>query len=70
MRTSDRTYCDAGTGTSVHQVPTQLYDYNYNYCPHRLPCGICRLTNKPCNKYINIIQPVWVTPPIEITCEV
>ena len=31
MRTSDRTYYDTGTSTPVHQIPTQPYDYNYNY---------------------------------------
>lgn len=70
MRTSDRTYYDTGTGTPAHQVPTQSYDYNYNYCPHRLPCGICRLTNQPCSRPTNIIQPTWTTLPTIITCEV
>lgn len=70
MRTNDRTYYDTGTGTSVHQVPTQPCDYNYNYCPHRLPCGICRLTNQSCGRLTNTIQPIWTTLPTIITCEV
>ena len=68
MRTSDRTYYDTDTGTPVHQVPTQPYDYNY--CPHRLPCGICRLTNQPCSRLTNAIKPTWTTFPTIITCEV
>lgn len=67
MRTSDRTYYDTNTGTPIHQVPAQPCNYNYNYCPHRLPCGICRLTNQPCG---SAIQPIWTTSPIIITCEV
>ena len=23
----------------------------YNACPHRLPCGICRITNDQCPKF-------------------
>ena len=39
----------------------------YNHCMHRLPCGLCRLTNRPCNNYISHPTPVWVYDPI-ITC--
>lgn len=70
MRTNDKTYYNTGTDTPVHQVPTQPCDYNYNYCPHRLPCGICRLTNQPCRRLTDIIQPIWSTLPTIITCEV
>ena len=29
------------------------------YCQYRLPCGICVLTNKNCNKLTNKIRPTW-----------
>ena len=33
----------------VPYTPTPLETQNYG-CPHRLPCGICRLTDKECSK--------------------
>lgn len=63
------TIYNTGTSIPVHQVPTQPCGYNYNYCPHRLPCGICRLTNTPCSRQIQKITPIWQVFPT-VTYEV
>ena len=37
---------------------------NYTSCVHRLPCGLCTLTNKPCPMDRTKIEPTW-----ENTCD-
>lgn len=36
-------------------ISSNSVDYNNTYCAHRLPCGICSLTNSQCPKavYLN-----------------
>ena len=33
--------------------------YDYANCSHRLPCGLCRLTNSPCPMGYIQIEPTW-----------
>ena len=32
---------------------------DYTYCSHRLPCGVCRLTNQMCPVGSMKIEPTW-----------
>lgn len=38
---------------------TGSINYNYNYCFHRLPCGVCMRTNSICPMSEQSIQPTW-----------
>ena len=35
--------------------------YNEEYCPYRLPCGICTRTNQQCPKCTVTVTPTWVS---------
>lgn len=53
---------DAGVTTA----PTDM-NYNVTYCIQRLPCGYCRMLEKPCPMLPSTIEPSWaVNGP---TCE-
>ena len=46
---------------------TTTYSYT-NCCPHRLPCGYCKLLDKMCPNYWH--QPNWYDPyHYQITCK-
>ena len=36
--------------------------YDHEYCCHRLPCGVCRLTNTQCPKMFGSITTVTCNP--------
>ena len=48
--------------------PTTSTPYDYANCPHRLPCGICRLTNSPCNYGYIQIEPTWTCSDATASC--
>ena len=59
------------SGPPVNDLVNRLnYQMNcgVNYCFNRLPCGYCRLLDRPCpmtgNSYV---EPTWKLP--EITCK-
>lgn len=40
---------DFNSSTATPQKTT-AYDYNGNWCPHKLPCGWCSYMSRPCIK--------------------
>ena len=50
-----------GTPTS-----TSSYTWSGNYCWHRLPCGYCKMLDRPCPMQGYQYTPGWQSP--EITC--
>lgn len=52
--------------TTTGGSTTTTYSYT-NCCPHRLPCGYCKLLDKTCPIYW---QPNWYDPyHYQITCK-
>lgn len=37
--------------TNTTSTGTWTQTAEYNVCPHKLPCGICRITNAQCPKF-------------------
>lgn len=37
------------TGIGGYSKTFTFPDYNYNNCPHMLPCGDCAITMRPCH---------------------
>lgn len=36
--------------STANPKTTTAYDYNANWCPHKLPCGWCSYMSRPCVK--------------------
>ena len=52
------------TGTDPYKGNTTAYpEYGYQHCWHRLPCGVCRMTNQPCPYPCGHWEVNW-----EVTC--
>lgn len=68
MEKSYKVKCDAATGTTANGTGfeetgthcTYGHSNGYSsYCAHRLPCGVCRLTNSQCPKTWMTWEPSW-----------
>ena len=40
---------------------TGAYCYDTKWCWHRLPCGICTMTNQPCPMSPQTVQVTWTS---------
>lgn len=46
---------------TANTTTTTNYQFNYNYCAHRLPCGYCQLRGMMCTsaQSFNPCKPWW-----------
>lgn len=55
------------TGTPINDLVNRQMNYGVDYCFNRLPCGYCRLLDRPCPMMGNSVPEItWKLP--DITC--